>query len=176
MSQRRVTLMLRVKESNGECRYHRALISANGNVTPSSSSSQGNPNSGRMESIVYDTGNATEPNTSEKIRTCLGDAGSTAAHYHREEMGCLKLRLRRCLRLIISLCGKTPGGSFTRVDSVQTSWDAFYGTQLETHLRVHEIRTLVVFGCNLPNCPRATLFGASSRDFCTVLVTMQPLR
>lgn len=26
-------------------------------------------------------------------------------------------------------------------------------------------------GCNLPNCPRATLFDASERDYRTVLVT-----
>lgn len=31
--------------------------------------------------------------------------------------------------------------------------------------------TVVVAGCNLPNCPRATLFDASERDFRTVLVT-----
>lgn len=30
--------------------------------------------------------------------------------------------------------------------------------------------TVVVAGCNLPNCPRATLFDASERDFRTVLV------
>jgi nicotinamidase-related amidase len=30
---------------------------------------------------------------------------------------------------------------------------------------------VVVAGCNLPNCPRATLFEASMRDLRTVLVT-----
>jgi nicotinamidase-related amidase len=29
----------------------------------------------------------------------------------------------------------------------------------------------VVAGCNLPNCPRATLFEASERDFRTVIVS-----
>ncbi len=33
------------------------------------------------------------------------------------------------------------------------------------------VDTIVVAGCNLPNCPRATLFDASSRDLRTVLVT-----
>jgi nicotinamidase-related amidase len=33
------------------------------------------------------------------------------------------------------------------------------------------VDTVVVAGCNLPNCPRATLFDASNRDFRTVLVT-----
>jgi nicotinamidase-related amidase len=49
-------------------------------------------------------------------------------------------------------------------------WDAFHGTPLETHLRRLGVETLVVCGCNLPNCPRATLFGASNRDFRTILV------
>lgn len=30
---------------------------------------------------------------------------------------------------------------------------------------------MVVQGCNLPNCPRATLFDASSLDYRTVLVS-----
>jgi len=30
---------------------------------------------------------------------------------------------------------------------------------------------VVVAGCNLPNCPRATLFDASERDLRAVLVT-----
>jgi nicotinamidase-related amidase len=49
-------------------------------------------------------------------------------------------------------------------------WDAFYATRLEEHLHIHDINTLVVCGCNLPNCPRATLFGASARDFHTFLI------
>jgi nicotinamidase-related amidase len=31
------------------------------------------------------------------------------------------------------------------------------------------VDTVVVAGCNLPNCPRATLFEAGERDFRTVL-------
>lgn len=50
-------------------------------------------------------------------------------------------------------------------------WDAFYATRLEEHLRSLGVKTVVVCGCNLPNCPRATLFGASARDFNTVLVS-----
>ncbi|WP_356948361.1 cysteine hydrolase family protein [Mycolicibacterium fortuitum] len=33
------------------------------------------------------------------------------------------------------------------------------------------VTTVAVAGCNLPNCPRATLFDASERDYRTVLVT-----
>jgi nicotinamidase-related amidase len=48
-------------------------------------------------------------------------------------------------------------------------WDAFFKTPLEGHLRSLKVETVVVCGCNFPNCPRATLFGASARDFKTVL-------
>lgn len=49
-------------------------------------------------------------------------------------------------------------------------WSAFYRTHLDQHLRDHDVTTVVVAGCNLPNCPRATLFGASELDYRTVLV------
>lgn len=49
-------------------------------------------------------------------------------------------------------------------------WDAFYGTPLEKHLQDLGITTVVVVGCNFPNCPRATIYGASMRDFRTVLI------
>jgi nicotinamidase-related amidase len=48
-------------------------------------------------------------------------------------------------------------------------WGAFYRTELDAWLRAQGSDTLVVAGCNLPNCPRATLFEASERDFRTVL-------
>jgi nicotinamidase-related amidase len=47
---------------------------------------------------------------------------------------------------------------------------AFYKTSLEEHLRNMEISTLVVAGCNFPNCPRTTIYEASERDFRVVLV------
>ncbi|WP_037603655.1 cysteine hydrolase family protein [Streptacidiphilus rugosus] len=50
-------------------------------------------------------------------------------------------------------------------------WSAFHRTRLEELLREHGVDTVVVAGCNLPNCPRATLFDASARDLRTVLVT-----
>ncbi|UOR02462.1 cysteine hydrolase [Leucobacter allii] len=48
-------------------------------------------------------------------------------------------------------------------------WSAFYRTSLEAWLVAEGCDTIVVAGCNLPNCPRATLFDASERDFRTVL-------
>jgi nicotinamidase-related amidase len=49
-------------------------------------------------------------------------------------------------------------------------WGGFYRTSLEAWLREREIDTVVIGGCNLPNCPRATLFEASERDFRAVLI------
>ena len=50
-------------------------------------------------------------------------------------------------------------------------WSAFYATPLESHLRSYGVTTVVVSGCNFPNCPRATLFDASARDFRSVLIS-----
>ncbi|WP_430332751.1 cysteine hydrolase family protein [Rhodococcus sp. ACT016] len=50
-------------------------------------------------------------------------------------------------------------------------WSAFHRTGLDTHLAGSEVDTVVVAGCNFPNCPRATLFDASSRDYRLVLAT-----
>lgn len=50
-------------------------------------------------------------------------------------------------------------------------WSAFHRTRLEDWLHGQNCDTVLVAGCNLPNCPRATLFDASERDFRAVLVT-----
>jgi nicotinamidase-related amidase len=49
-------------------------------------------------------------------------------------------------------------------------WGAFYNTLLEKHLRDLGVNTVVVCGCNFPNCPRTTIYEASERDFRAVLV------
>ncbi len=49
-------------------------------------------------------------------------------------------------------------------------WGAFYRTPLEKHLREHAISTVVFAGCNFPNCPRASIYEASERDFRVVVV------
>ena len=49
-------------------------------------------------------------------------------------------------------------------------WDAFHETPLDQHLRSLAVNTVVVVGCNFPNCPRATAYGASMRDFRVVLI------
>lgn len=50
-------------------------------------------------------------------------------------------------------------------------WGAFYETTLEAKLRDLHVDTVVLVGCNFPNCPRTTLYEASERDFDTVLVS-----
>lgn len=48
-------------------------------------------------------------------------------------------------------------------------WSAFHRTKLDDLLHGLRISTVVVAGCNLPNCPRATLFDATERDYRAVL-------
>ncbi len=49
-------------------------------------------------------------------------------------------------------------------------WGAFFGTTLDEHLRANNIDTVVVAGCNYPNCPRTSIYEASERDYRVVLV------
>jgi nicotinamidase-related amidase len=49
-------------------------------------------------------------------------------------------------------------------------WGAFFGTKLEQHLRDLGITTIIICGCNFPNCPRTTIYEASERDFRLVVV------
>lgn len=50
-------------------------------------------------------------------------------------------------------------------------WGAFHRTALESHLIALDVDTVVVAGCNFPNCPRATIIGASERDFRVLAVS-----
>jgi nicotinamidase-related amidase len=50
-------------------------------------------------------------------------------------------------------------------------WNVFHRTPLNDHLQKVGVDTVVSNGCNFSNCPRATLFGASERDYRAVLVT-----
>lgn len=50
-------------------------------------------------------------------------------------------------------------------------WGAFYRTRLESFLRERDVDTIVVIGCNFPNCPRTTIYEASERDFRIGLVS-----
>lgn len=60
-----------------------------------------------------------------------------------------------------------------RICPVEPNWRrgiGWYGTGMEEHLRELQANTLVICGCNFPNCPRATIYEASERDFRIVLV------
>ena len=50
-------------------------------------------------------------------------------------------------------------------------WSAFHRTALDDWLVELGCDTVVVAGCNLPNCPRATLTDATERDLRAVLAT-----
>ena len=49
-------------------------------------------------------------------------------------------------------------------------WGAFYRTSLDQHLRDLDVTTVVIVGCNYPNCPRATVYGASERDYRVLVI------
>jgi nicotinamidase-related amidase len=50
-------------------------------------------------------------------------------------------------------------------------WGAFYKTPLERHLQKLDVSTIVVIGCNYPNCPRTSIYEASERDFKIIAVS-----
>jgi nicotinamidase-related amidase len=49
-------------------------------------------------------------------------------------------------------------------------WSAFHATRLDETLRKWRVNTIVISGCNYPNCPRATIYDASNRDYRIMLV------
>ena len=55
--------------------------------------------------------------------------------------------------------------------SYKPRWGAFYGSGLEAHLQGLGVDTVVIAGCNYPNCVRATVYEASARDFRVVAIT-----
>lgn len=50
-------------------------------------------------------------------------------------------------------------------------WGGFYATALAGHLDALGVDSLVVAGCNFPNCPRATVYEASERDYRLAVAT-----
>jgi len=50
-------------------------------------------------------------------------------------------------------------------------WGAFHRTNLDEHLRGLGVTTVLIAGCNYPNCPRATVYGASERDYRVLLAS-----
>lgn len=50
-------------------------------------------------------------------------------------------------------------------------WGAFHRTTLDDRLLSLKVTTVVIAGCNYPNCPRATVYGASERDYRVLVVS-----
>jgi nicotinamidase-related amidase len=50
-------------------------------------------------------------------------------------------------------------------------WGAFYQTSLGAMLPQWGVNTIVVCGCNFPNCPRTSIFEASERDLRGMVVS-----
>ena len=55
--------------------------------------------------------------------------------------------------------------------SYKPRWGAFYGTSLTEHLQALGVTTVLIAGCNYPNCVRATVYEASARDFRVVALS-----
>jgi nicotinamidase-related amidase len=53
----------------------------------------------------------------------------------------------------------------------KSRWGAFYQTELENFLHQRGVNTVVICGCNYPNCPRSSIYQASERDFRILLVS-----
>jgi nicotinamidase-related amidase len=50
-------------------------------------------------------------------------------------------------------------------------WSAFHRSGLDAHLAGLGVSTMVIAGCNFPNCPRSALYDASERDYRVVMVS-----
>jgi len=66
-------------------------------------------------------------------------------------------------------------GAFQQVGSrewllYKPRWSAFFRTDLDEFLTDRGVDTVVVCGCNFPNCPRTTVYEASERDYRIVFV------
>jgi nicotinamidase-related amidase len=52
-----------------------------------------------------------------------------------------------------------------RMGGLEPRWSAFHRTPLHQHLADLGVDTIVVAGCNFPNCPRATIYDGSEHDY-----------
>lgn len=53
---------------------------------------------------------------------------------------------------------------------LETTMERLLPHPLDDHLHQESVSTVVFAGCNYPNCPRATLYGASERDYRVLLI------
>ena len=68
------------------------------------------------------------------------------------------------------LCGRLQQIGSAEWIMYKPRWGAFYRTPLQEHLHRLGINTVIVCGCNFPNCPRPTLYEASERDLKVILI------
>lgn len=66
-------------------------------------------------------------------------------------------------------------GGFQAIGSTEWAmykprWSAFHRTGLDDFLESRSVDTVVVCGCNFPNCPRTTIYEASQRGYRIVFV------
>lgn len=99
-----------------------------------------------------------------KVGGAIVAPGSDGAKLHSA------LRLVDCADLPIP----SPEAPFSKIAQheyifYKPRWSAFFRTKLDNRLRSLGVDTLVISGCNFPNCPMATLFDASSLDYRTVV-------
>ena len=69
----------------------------------------------------------------------------------------------------VRLCGRLQQIGSMEWIMYKSRWGAFYSTLLEEHLCSLAINTVIIAGCNFPNCPRSTIHQASERDFRIIL-------
>jgi nicotinamidase-related amidase len=69
------------------------------------------------------------------------------------------------------LAGEMQSLGANEVIMYKPRWGAFFQTPLHVHLSRTGVNTLVFAGFNFPNCPRASIYQASERDFRVVAVS-----
>jgi nicotinamidase-related amidase len=63
------------------------------------------------------------------------------------------------------LDGQVQALSANEVVMYKPRWGAFYETPLNKHLQACNVNTIIFAGSNFPNCPRASIYEASERDY-----------
>ena len=71
---------------------------------------------------------------------------------------------------VLLLSGQLQPLGADEVAMYKPRWGAFHETPLGDHLSAHDIGTVVIAGCNFPNCPRATIYEAGERDLQVIAV------
>ncbi len=98
-----------------------------------------------------------------------GERIVTPASDGAELVAALKPDLHTRMDHTVLLSGKFQEVGPNETIMYKPRWGAFFQTLLEDHLKSLNINTVIVAGCNFPNCPRTSIYEASERDFRVVL-------